>query len=281
MIHATQIQFPPIRRTLKQVREREVVVRDVRDKLDSREYASQESDLAAAREFVELSVMPLEVTLIAAVLSELAQEHGFTMMSELHPSVVGAELSRRTRIEDVPGTICEHFDDEIGLLEPPDDLGVLPIPIFVRQARSIVAACPIEDIENAACLVALPEKGHRCRVAYDGLRAFLARNDGGQELLTLVGRMYAHGRLSIVESANLLRMSPPDALRHFEEQGFWRNNVGLTDEQRESMLEKIREDRRARGGSPRPSAARAVRSAVASSRIESVDARPWLRVPAE
>jgi hypothetical protein len=154
------------------------------------------------------------------------------------------------------------------------------VPSFAavaRQAQALVAACPIGVIERAARLAMLPEQAHRCRVAYDGLRAFLRRADPGP--IDEVGRAYASGALSIAQVAAILAISVPDAVAELEERGHYRSPevLALHAEHEDAIYRALREDRERRSGEPELSEEHVLRDVIASERIEGVDARPWLR----
>jgi hypothetical protein len=155
------------------------------------------------------------------------------------------------------------------------------LALMVRSINSLLTYCPIEmleSIEEVARANALADLGHRCRIAYEGLQAFVHRNDPRHDAgARVVGRAYAEGRLSLAEVAAVLRVSSSDAVAFLETNGFCRTleKIALADEERRRMLAKVREDRLRRGGKPEATALVA-RSVIASQRIEGVDARPWI-----
>lgn len=97
--------------------------------------------------------------------------------------------------------------------------------------------------------------------------------------MSVVGRAYAEGRLSVNEVAALLERSVPDAVALLEKQGYRRtvDKLRLTQEEEARMLEKIRAERIARGGKPHVEKDLVQRDVIASQRIEGIDARPWVR----
>jgi hypothetical protein len=155
------------------------------------------------------------------------------------------------------------------------------LAVMVRSVDSLLTFCPIEmleSIEEVARANALADLGHRCRVAYEGLQAFVHRNNSRHDAgARVVGRAYAEGRLSLAEVAAVLRVSSSDAVAFLETNGFCRSleTIALPDDERQRILAKIREDRLKRGGKP-DATALVARSVIASQRIEGVDARPWV-----
>jgi hypothetical protein len=155
------------------------------------------------------------------------------------------------------------------------------LAVMVRSVDSLLTFCPIEmleSIEEVARANALADLGHRCRVAYEGLQAFVHRNNSRHDAgARVVGRAYAEGRLSLAEVAAVLRVSSSDAVAFLEASGFCRSleTIALPDDERQRILARIREDRLKRAGKPEGTALVA-RSVIASQRIEGMDARPWV-----
>lgn len=149
----------------------------------------------------------------------------------------------------------------------------------VRSVQSMLLHCPMAELDRLYQEHALAEVGHRCRIAYDGLRAFVARHAHPNEsVVTAAGHVYADGRASVAEVAAMLDLDVPDVVALLEEHGFRRSVDGLrlTPEARRERLRRIREERLERGGAPVLSSAHVVRDVIASQRIEGIDARPWL-----
>lgn len=94
-----------------------------------------------------------------------------------------------------------------------------------------------------------------------------------------VGELYATGAISITEAAKMLCRHPSDALAELEERGYRRSPeaLALSAEDEAALFRRIRADRERRGGAPAFSAERVAREAIASERLEGVDARRWLR----
>jgi hypothetical protein len=125
-----------------------------------------------------------------------------------------------------------------------------------------------------------PELAHRCQLAWDGLRSFVARHvHPAGDVVATAGRAYAEGRLDIDEVATILGVAVADAVALLEEHGFRRSvdRLLLTDDRRRERLEALATERQLRGGRPLLDAAWVDREVVASQRIEDIDARPWLR----
>lgn len=149
----------------------------------------------------------------------------------------------------------------------------------VRSVESLLVHCPMDELDTLGREHGLAEVGHRCRLAHDGLRAFVARHRHPNEAAMLAaGQIYAEGRATVEEVAAVLELSVPDVVALLEEHGFRRSVDGLrlSEDARNERLRLIRDERIARGGEPAPSAAHVARDVIASQRIEGIDARPWL-----
>jgi hypothetical protein len=152
----------------------------------------------------------------------------------------------------------------------------------VRSSKAVLASCPIEQLEERAHGASLEPVGHRCRHAYDTLGALVRRNDESRDgARKVTARLYAEGRVTLSEVAELLQLPTPDAIVFLEEHGYARplDVIRLSDDERAKRYAAMRADRRSRNGKA-PDEARplVVRNVVASQRIEGVDARPWVRL---
>jgi len=128
--------------------------------------------------------------------------------------------------------------------------------LVVRAVQSLLLHCPISALERAGHDHVLAELGHRCRIAFDSLTAFVARNSSPQRpALVAAATAYAEGRLSVDDVAMLLGLAVPDAVALLEEQGFRRSpdDLRLDDESRQQRLLLIRRERTARQGVPEAS----------------------------
>lgn len=176
-------------------------------------------------------------------------------------------------LRDAVGRLGMPTAPPVGMPEP-------TLPTLVYVTRAILAACPIEGLEQMAADHAFETWGHRCRVAYAALQAFVLRNDAREQpRLQLVGRQYAEGVITIAEAATLLTLTVPDTVFQLELHGFHRpiDVITLTPDERQARLARIRADRQARRGWPTLDPDHAARDAIASERIEGVDARRWIR----
>ena len=261
---------------------------EVEPRLESIEGHSRDSLvnhlLKDAEGLVRGSVFPLEMALIGACSIELAHDRqlGTPRDFEQDPTFF-EDLRRRVRIDDLEAVIDEYADRIAALADSAPNTAenaAVPLATAVRYAKKMVAACPITLIEQAAETTKLEKLGHRCRVAFEGLRAFIRRADPERrERLSVLGQLYAEAKISLSEVAKVLDVERADAIAELEEAGHWRAPEALvleSDEERVALLAKVREDRLRRGGAPEPSDERAARSVIASSRIESVDARRWI-----
>lgn len=237
--------------------------------------------------FVKESAAVLEFLLVVAVTFETLEEMGVEDLSQLGPrnDEVLLRVGQVARI-DPDGVIntlmvaapkfwkgITSAADLAGSPEPP------PFGDLVQAMRAMVAACPIDRIEELAIPVGQHEWGHRARMAYEAINGFVRRHDAGFDgVLREAGKLYASGRLSLEEAARLIPLHPSDAIATFEEHGFCRpaDREIFAPGERAAKLAQIRDERLARQGRPAPTAERIYRDTVASCRIESLDARRWL-----
>lgn len=151
---------------------------------------------------------------------------------------------------------------------------------MLRIASGALHLFPVEPVQDHAIRLGRPDVSHRLRVAYDALAAFVYRHDPRhQRQVRAVGEGYRQGRFSIDEAAAFLEMDQPDTLALLESAGYARplGEIRLSDEQRTDALDRIRADRKSRGGRPAVGGDHVARSVVASERLEGVDARSWIR----
>jgi hypothetical protein len=152
--------------------------------------------------------------------------------------------------------------------------------LVLTSVTSLILHCPLADLDRTGRDHALAELAHRCKLAFDSLTAFVARNSRPHaDALHAAGCAYAEGRLSIDEVASVLSMAPQDAVALLEEQGFRRSmgEIRLSEAARNERLRAIREERLARRGEPDLREDLVAREVIASQRIEDIDARPWLK----
>jgi hypothetical protein len=146
--------------------------------------------------------------------------------------------------------------------------------------NAIVAETPIEELERDSRSIDAPELAHRARNAYDRLRAFVRRYDPAHaEVLRIVGDQYQRGNLGLRDAATVLGMSTSDLVFELEQDGFARppSAVTLTEDRREAIYQRLRQQRLARTGPPVLNDDLVDRDVIASERIEGVDARAWIR----
>lgn len=155
----------------------------------------------------------------------------------------------------------------------------IPLAILTRRVRSVLDACPIDEIEQSAAVLESQDWGHRARVAFDGLQALLFRTDERcVEQLRIAGSAYEKGHISVEEVAKLLAVHPVDALAMLDQAGFHRpiELLEIAADARAKIFERMRTDRLSRSHAFEPSAEMIARDVVASERIEGVDARRWI-----
>ncbi len=153
------------------------------------------------------------------------------------------------------------------------------VRLFARFVRSVLDLCPIADLEGLGTHLAMETWGHRCRRAFEALRAFVIRNDEAeQSRLRIVAREFGEAGLSVDDVGLLLGVPGPDAIALLEAHGYIRplKDISLTNDERSQHLVKIRDDRLRRKGKPEFSPESARRDVLASERIEGIDARKWV-----
>ena len=153
------------------------------------------------------------------------------------------------------------------------------ISALVRFTQSLLAACPIDGLEDIGREKGFQVWSHRCRVAFDALSAFVLRNDQREHgKRRFIGRAYSRGQLSGSEVGLLLGVSSADAIGILELEGYRRalDAIQIDVAQRNDILDRIRTDRLERNGEPSYSHAYVNQDVVASERIEGVDARAWV-----
>ena len=230
----------------------------------------------------------LELFVISACSNEALHELGITIWSDL----TERESEVIARIEESSGlsisqVMYECFDllpEEIreAIAREPDAQSAiekLAMPRLLAIVRSVLESCPFAVLTKMARTVGLEEEGHRCWRACWALEGFVHRNDPRQQqAVKTVGRLYVQGHLSLDEVAALWGKHPADAVFMLEENGFYRSLdvIRMDDESRTEKLRKIREDLLRREGMPEPLREHVIRDVLASERIESVDARPWI-----
>ena len=151
---------------------------------------------------------------------------------------------------------------------------------FVRTASAVLELCPVDGLEALAATHGLQDLGHRTRIAYDALRAFVQRRDPRQlHQAKIIGNRYMEGALSLMDAAALLDMPRTDAVHLLETLGYSRpiEAIRLTPEERSEMLVRIRRDRLVREGNVEYSSELIDRTVIASERLEGVDVRGWMR----
>ena len=232
---------------------------------------------------IRKSAVFLEVLHSSAVLHEVMAEQGIATYADAGRQAVQLVevVSERTRLH-----LLSLLKEASSTLEYPTreanqalEAEVLSIPAVVRVVRSVVDACPIEELKASNERLNLEVIRHRCRVAYDALQAFVRRHDPKQKAqLQVVGRHYGDGALSLTEAATLLEMHAVDAIALLEESGYGRSPeaIALTETDRSHAYSAIRADRLERKGTFVPSRDEVSRDAIANSRIEGVDVRSWI-----
>jgi hypothetical protein len=237
----------------------------------------------AHKDLLRDSAAFLELLVVLVAWFEAAEELGLSTLGEaLHDA---ARLDRVTRAitgYDPAKVVKENvhrFPAKL-LRRTPDPATPMRAETFIRYGEVALATCPIVGFEVTAARIGAPELGHRCRKAFDWLaastrRVRLKRDDVGR----VVGGAYRDGRLSVYEVAGAMGVPVVDAIAFLDEHGFARSvdKLRLDEGERARVLDAMRRDRIERKGSALPNAHDvAVRTVIASQRIEDVDARRWL-----
>ncbi|HVZ34858.1 MAG TPA: hypothetical protein VG963_20665 [Polyangiaceae bacterium] len=248
--------------------------------LPETESSSHDVDPDAVQHLLSQSVAVLELTLVSACLFEAARHLGITTGSELgkYASELLAEAKAMSCLDPL-AVVSEHVGDRSQAA--PLDFALPPTALVVNAVRATVAACPIARLEILAAQFGSPALGHRCRVAFDALRAFLMRQDPEtQQRMRAVGHAYTQGAIGISQASEMLGMTVPDLVASFEKLGYARSldTIRLGSQRREEVLAAMRTERQKRNGAPTADLERAARHTLASERIELVDARQWIHI---
>lgn len=224
----------------------------------------------------------LELTLVIASAHEAIMRLGYRKAAEVMANIEKidaiVETLCRLRPHDVIQANLDALAPHARLPMHADAPATSDTEEVIRTVKSLLLHVPDDELIPSGRAVR-PELAHRCQLALDGLRAFVARHQHPDRTrFAFAGHAYADGRLSIDEVAGLLGAEVPDAVAHLEEQGFRRSSEGLRlePEVRKARLLKIRADRLTRGGAPVLDPDLVRRDVIASQRIEDVDARTWL-----
>lgn len=151
---------------------------------------------------------------------------------------------------------------------------------WIRMFDAVVAECPIEAIEALGERLDDVSLRYRARSAYDALRAFVRRHDPNRAgIMRIVGEQYRRGHISLAEAAQLLDLSTSDTVFELELNGYGRSAevIALTPDERDAIYARLRQVRLARRAPPSADPDLVARDVIASERIESVDARAWIR----
>lgn len=265
--------------------ERDLKIEYIRVRLPRRATPSKGLSRAQMGELVTQSVRTLELNLALAGFAEAVHELRLEDTEAVLVRIEDVCRLARTTIGQDPRLVAAAWMPQVPPPMQEAATSVNPLEwdailaTMVSTAKSLVSAIPIEELVAMATLVARPEDGHRCRLAFDGLRAFVRRTDPSVQASTkAAGRAYSQGRLSVAEVALLLDLSPADAIALLEEHGFNRSleTIALSSEERSARLRKLRSERLARAGPPPLDPALVRRDVLSTQRIEGIDARPWV-----
>src|SRR5580704_13760802 len=190
---------------------------------------SPSSPLPTPQGLLEMSARTLEFHLVLASLVETCHELGVATVADLaRESARVSEMTSRLARLNIDRVLLENaralgIPPEVRPL-PPDASVAVPLAKTIPTIRSVLEVCPIENLEELARTVeGLAGLGHRCRTAYDALRAFVRRTTEPDARARSVVKPYIEGRLSLQEVANILGCDRSDAAAFLEEVGYCRS----------------------------------------------------------
>lgn len=236
------------------------------------------------RAVLERSVAWLELFHISALTWEYIHKHDIRSMEQLRAQATNIDQYIRAAFPDL-SSAEQQLRSVMGELKAQDELlhtdwSLIDWSQLVRSFDAVVAECPIDELEDLGRKVDEPGFAHRARNAFDALRAFVRRHDAGRaEVMRIVGEQYRRGHIRLRDASRLLGMSSSDAAFELEQDGFNRapSAITLTEEDRESTYQRLRDRRLHRSGAPNVDPDLVDRDVIASERIEGVDARAWIR----
>lgn len=232
---------------------------------------------------VSTSAVVLELFLIGACTTEALEEMGIT-----EPEAIRARRSEWiARVKDVcdldpiavSTDVKRYFGHAPTAAAANSTAKRVTTRGLVRQIRSVLEMCPLHLIERTATEHAIEAVGYRCRRAFEGLQAFVLRNDSRlKERLQVVGREYVRGLLSPDQVALLLDVGADDAVSILQSHGYARSlrAISMSPDEETDALQQIRADRIKRKGVFAFSVGDVARDVIASERLEGIDARRWI-----
>jgi hypothetical protein len=238
----------------------------------------------APRAVLERGVAWLELFYMSALTWEYIHEHRVGSVEQLRSQAQQLDQFVRCGFPDLD-VGAQQIRDVLGDLDTQDELlhadwSSIDWPQVVRSFDAVVAEFPIEGFEDLGTRVHEPGLAHRARNAYDALRAFVRRHDPARaEIMRIVGEQYRRGHIRLNDAARLLGMSRSDAVFELEQDGFSRppSAIALTEADRDAVYQRLRQRRLQCAGVPVVDPDLVERDVIASERIESVDARSWIR----
>ncbi len=239
----------------------------------------------SSRAFLMLSVDGLELQLAIAAMVEASIDLKTTTPQDLQQQAprIKRIADGRTGL-DVLQIFAKHQRDLqrlVGADETSDtrfDLEALRT-VMLKIVGSVVQAVPLDVLEKIANEFEEPALGHRCHMAVAGLKALLRRHAPERNAqVDIVGRLFAEGKMTLADASTLLGVPRADVAAWFEESGHSRalSVIALSSEDRAERLKKVSARRQASGANPPLDRDLVRRDAIASQRIEDVDARQWL-----
>lgn len=232
---------------------------------------------------VELAdLLAKSAALLRALLAGACSMEILELQKGTHAVLTWDEMCRRITVRTGldPAEVVREVERNFVLPTTRTSEAKLSLAAVVRAVKATLSQCPIDALQAAANEHAMAPLGHQCRVAYDGLQAFVLRTDPStKERVRVVGEAYQSGSLTPSEVALLLGCGNADAISILEDHGYARplEHIRLSPDRRASLLAALRQSRETDQRTWRtPSEEETVRDVVASERIEGVDARGWL-----
>lgn len=228
-----------------------------------------------ATHVLRVSALFLEMVLVVACGMEFLEDQG----SQDSGETLAARIKTQCDL-DLSQVFQEALSEFPLTGELPAGAPLPPMHTFIRSVKSIVAACPIEALEELGELQGLPTFGFRCRKAFEALNSFMFRQDPQiQKRAKLVGQIYAKGEISLEDVSLLIDLHAVDAIWWLEQSGYSRSiqAIQLSESEREQRFLQMDQDRLKRQGEPEFSEDSLLRDVISSERIEGIDARPWFR----
>lgn len=212
----------------------------------------------------------LGLQLMSMVVLELARELGLSSLNELSKH---REALQQRVDQWLPDTRYQRCLESLEVPESEETRLDRPVPDLESQARRVEWLLASPDLKLLEGTLGELPRALRLRfeAMVSALRAFVARTLQHSQHHQLVGRLFEQGAINAAEVAALLHVSIPDALVFLDEGGYQRSPKVIAPD-RAAIFERLSRARE-RGDRWWEAPELVRRSAVATQRIESIDAR--------